>query len=157
MGKQPVTEDVTKIISLLAERFPKCFVVYQWRRRPLKLGIHKDILAVLDIAPADLSFALRFYCGNEGYLRNSLKGAWRVDLDGNVTGIVTAEEEATAKQRLASARAKKKARMEAKAKEAKATAEAAKPKRLSLTDLKAAAVARRAANAQHSHSLEDVT
>jgi ProP effector len=140
-------KNVTQTIALLAERFPKCFVLYQWRRKPLKLGIHKDILAVLDIAPGDLSNAMRFYCGNEGYLRNTLKGAWRIDLDGNVPGTVTAEEEANAKQRLASVQVKKKARMEAKA-------EAARPKRLTLNDLKAAATARRAATAQQSHSLD---
>jgi hypothetical protein len=31
------------VIALLAETFPKCFSVYQPRRRPLKLGIHKDV------------------------------------------------------------------------------------------------------------------
>jgi sRNA-binding protein len=69
-----------QIVVLLVERFPKCFFIYERRRRPLKIGVHKDILAVLDIAPAELSLALRSYCKNEGYLLNSLKGASRIDL-----------------------------------------------------------------------------
>src|SRR5262245_45967863 len=31
---------VAAVIALLAERYPKCFSVYEGRRRPLKLGIH---------------------------------------------------------------------------------------------------------------------
>jgi ProQ/FINO family len=51
---------VMAVIALLAELYPKCFSVYQWRRRPLKLKIHLDIQAALDgaITPAQLHRAL---------------------------------------------------------------------------------------------------
>src|SRR5262245_34878002 len=49
-----MTKAVTKVpeiaaaLSLLAERWPKCFSVFERRRRPLKVGIDRDIKAALD-------------------------------------------------------------------------------------------------------------
>jgi len=134
----------TAAIALLAELYPKCFSVYEGRRRPLKIGIHKDILAAVDgaLTPLELSRALGIYCSNPAYLGHTRKGAWRLDLDGNPAGTVTADEEAHAKATLAGIRTKKEVRTAA----AKATAQPAIPqpaKRLSLADLKAAALARK--------------
>jgi sRNA-binding protein len=124
----------TAAITLLAETFPRCFSVYEGRRRPLKIGIHKDILAAVDgaLTPLELSKALRAYCANGAYLHSSREGAQRIDLDGNPAGIVTAEESQGAKARLTARKAVKPTRSEPPA-----------PKRLSLTDLKAAALARK--------------
>jgi len=36
------------LIEKLADRFPACFAVYEKRRRPLKIGIHDDLVAALD-------------------------------------------------------------------------------------------------------------
>src|SRR5262245_8233047 len=106
---QSHNQAVTAAIALLAETFPQCFSVYEGRRRPLKLKIHLDIQAALNgaITPADLHRALGLYCSNEAYLGNTRKGAWRLDLDGNPAGTVTADEEAHAKATLAGIRAKK--------------------------------------------------
>src|SRR5262245_44585986 len=135
---------VAALIALLAETFPKCFSVYQGRRRPLKLKIHLDIQATLDgaITPAEFHKALGTYCSNQAYLSHTRKGAWRLDLDGNPAGVVTADEEAHAKATLAGIKAKKEARAAA----AKAAAQPTIPeplRRLSLADLKAAALARK--------------
>jgi len=135
---------VAAVIALLAETFPKCFSVYQPRRRPLKIGIHKDILAAVDgaLTPLELGRGLGAYCSNQAYLEHTRTGAWRLDLDGKPAGVVTADEEAHAKATLAGIRAKKDARTAA----AKAAAQLASPqpaKRLSLADLKAAALARK--------------
>jgi ProP effector len=126
-------------IALLADAFPKCFSVYELRRRPLKVGIHQDILAALDgtITPAELRNALGVYCSNPGYLSHMLKGAWRLDLDGEPAGGVTAAEEADAKTKLISLRAKQKNRT------AQAKVQAPPAKRSSFADLKAAAQARK--------------
>jgi len=125
---------VAAVIALLAEMFPKCFSVYQGRRRPLKLKIHLDIQAGLGgaITPTELHKALGVYCANDAYLRSSQEGAQRIDLDGNPAGIVTAEEAQDARARLAGRKAPK-----------PTTSEPPTPKRLSLADLKAAALARR--------------
>lgn len=82
-------------IGLLAKSFPKCFAVFAQRRKPLKLGIHKDILERLaDVVSADdVMWALRFYCGHKVYRSRLVAGAWRYDLDGNVAGAVTKDEE----------------------------------------------------------------
>ena len=82
------------LIEKLAERWPRCFSVYEKRRRPLKLGIHHDILAAFDgsVTPADLSNAMRYYVGNRGYLRYCREGVDRIGLDGEPAGKVSAKE-----------------------------------------------------------------
>jgi ProQ/FINO family len=47
-----MTHDPTirAILELLAERWPSAFSIYEARRRPLKIGVHLDILAALDDA-----------------------------------------------------------------------------------------------------------
>ena len=138
---------VQATLDLLAERWPKTFSVYEARRRPLKVKIHSDILAALDgaITPDELKRALAHYCKNPGYLRNTLTGGWRIDLNGNPAGVVTRAEEANAKQQLALIEKRKADRAAAK-KAAEGAAEIARRgPRLSLADLKAAALARKAA------------
>jgi hypothetical protein len=62
----------------LAERWPRAFAVYQYRRRPLKIGIDNDIAAAAGAITTDeLKAALRFYCGNIGYLLACREGAER--------------------------------------------------------------------------------
>jgi len=130
---------IAATIELLAETFPKCFSIYQERRRQLKLGIHLDIQAALDgaVTPAELHRALGTYCSNPIYLGHMRKGAWRLDLNGEPAGTVTADEEAHAKATLVRIRAKQAARTAA------VEAQAPTPKRLSLSDLKAAAIRRK--------------
>src|SRR5262249_2542147 len=76
--------------ALLCERFPKCFVLYEARRRPLKIGTDKDILAALDgaVTPDELSKALCLYVINKTYRARLKAGATRIDLDGIPAGIV---------------------------------------------------------------------
>jgi len=85
---------VAAVIALLAELYPRCFSIYEGRRRPLKIGIHKDIQAKLDgaITADELHKALGAYCSNPVYLSSTRKGAWRLDLDGKPAGVVTADE-----------------------------------------------------------------
>jgi ProP effector len=128
-------------IALLAEAFPTAFAIYEVKRRPLKVGIHADVLAALNgaMTPAELGLALRRYCGNSVYLSRLLRGAWRYDVDGQRAGDVTAEEEERAKARLAARLAKAKPQKPSapKAKpQPKIIAPAPAPKRDSLADLK---------------------
>ena len=132
---------VAAVIALLVEAFPRCFSIYEGRRRPLKLKIDLDILTALNgaVTPAELQKALGAYTSNSSYLGHILKGAWRVDLAGEPAGVVTADEEAHAKAALARIRAKEKKRTA----QAKVQTQAPPAKRLSLADLKAAAVRRK--------------
>jgi sRNA-binding protein len=111
---------IAAAISLLAELYPKTFSIYQERRHPRKLGIHLDIQAALNGVNA-----LGAYCANQAYLGRTRNG--------EPAGVVTAEEEAHAREMLAGIRAKKTA----------TKAQAPPTKRLSLADLKAAALARK--------------
>jgi ProP effector len=81
------------VIELLAETFPRCFVVHEARRRPLKIGIHQDILSRLHgaVTAAELSLALSIYCGNKVYKHRLRPGAVRVDLNGEQAGVVASE------------------------------------------------------------------
>ena len=121
-------------IAALAEWFPLCFAVYERRRKPLKLGIHLDVLAATSgaITPEELTEALWAYVGNTFYLKATIEGAARVDLQGNATGMVTADEAKGARHRLAT--------------RSKQTAPKNQPptvRRLGLADLRVAGKARR--------------
>src|SRR5215813_2654658 len=97
--RQKRNQAVAAAIALLAELYPKCFSVYQERRRPLKLGIHLDIEAALDgaITPVELHRALGAYCRNPFYLDRTRKDAQRLDLNGKPAGVITADEETLAR------------------------------------------------------------
>jgi sRNA-binding protein len=87
------------LLGLWLELFPRCFT--RFRRRPLKIGIHNDIIdRVGELGAVELKSAMRCYCGQRVYLMACTEGATRIDLDGNAAGIVTAEEAAHAKAAL---------------------------------------------------------
>jgi ProP effector len=134
-----MTHDPTirAILELLAERWPLAFSIYEARRRPLKVGIHNDLIAALDgaVTPDDLGLALRVYVSNRVYRSRLVAGATRINFTGEPAGIVS-EAEAT------QARPKPKAVSAPKP----ITQTSVPPvKRLSsLADLRAAAAARKA-------------
>jgi sRNA-binding protein len=117
-------------MALLAERF-----------RPLKIGINADVVVAMagTMTARDVATALRFYTGSVLYQRALTAGAGRLDLDGNLAGTVTPQEEAAAlaKQRAWTVRKGAGAANTAKAKPV------AGPKRLTLADLKQAAKERK--------------
>jgi ProP effector len=134
-------------IVVLADLFPACFSVFQQCRKPLKVGIRDDVLAALNgaITAKEAGFALKVYTSNYHYLKACKEGAPRVGVGGEITGHVTAEEAANAKQRLALRQAKQ-ARRRQTTKPTRRTTKPTKPApcRLNLADLRAAAQARRA-------------
>jgi ProP effector len=102
------------IIARLERLWPRCFVVYEGRRRPLKLGIDRDVIAQCQQAidkglntVKDLRRALRHYVGNTNYLKACGQGVGRVDLDGRIVGVVTADEARHAREVLRQRRAKR--------------------------------------------------
>jgi len=130
--------------ALLAERFPRGFAIYEARRRPLKIGIHADITAALGgaITWRELRNALCSYIRNRGYLLSLRAGAERIDLYGNVAGVVTADEADHARAVLMRRRAKKAARA-ATAPVPSPQQPTSPPKRLGLADPKLAAQRRK--------------
>jgi ProP effector len=134
-------QNVMATLALLAERWPRCFVIFEQRRRPLKIGIHTDILAALDgaVTPAKLGHALRAYVHNSVYRSRLIAGATRVDLDGEPAGVVTKKEATSASVTRDSSPSK------ASPPAVKPTTTIAAVRRLSLADLKEAAQRRKAA------------
>jgi len=121
--------DPHPVIAALCEKFPAAFFQFEQRRRPLKLGIHKDILAAMPaITAKEIHAAMRYYTSNEFYCRGCIEGAARIGLDGGELGTVTAGEAASSAARLAGIKAWKKekvtARKAAAAKKAAADAKA---------------------------------
>jgi sRNA-binding protein len=83
---------VLATVTLLADRFPAAFFMFESRRRPLKIGIASDICeAVPEINKEHLQWALARYCMSPGYLRSLTSGAERVGLAGDAAGTVTDE------------------------------------------------------------------
>lgn len=133
-------------LDLICEAFPACFQRYERRRRPLKIGIHADVLAALDgaIKPEELSAALGIYTKNKVYRSGLVAGAVRIDLNGQPCGAVTIEQAAPVPPRAPRA-PRSKAAPPAPAIAPEVEAPAAPNGRLTLAGLRAAARARREA------------
>jgi sRNA-binding protein len=87
-------------IGKLAKLFPHCFAL----RRPLKIGIREDIFARAPDIPRDLIVtSLRAYTRCVPYWLLLKAGTPRIDLDGNVAGAVTIEDEAHAERKITQA------------------------------------------------------
>ena len=129
-------------IARLAATFPQCFAVYQLRRRPLKVGIHHDIIAKVEIDPRELRRALRLYVHNDGYLRGMRVGIPRIDLDGNPVGAVTAEQ---AKQAADELKRRKPTTGKQNGSATPRVSTTPRPPRITLSDLREAAARRRQA------------
>jgi len=130
-------------LALLCERWSKCCFMFQGRRLPLKIGIHKDIPDGL-IEPKMLRLVFRLYINNPGYLNAMRLGAARVDLNGEVAGTVDENDAKSAQAHLAGIRKAKESRKQ-KRKPSAPTPEAkpAPPPRDGLAGLRQAARARR--------------
>ena len=139
---KPRDAAVDAAIALLAETWPACFCVYERRRRPLQLGIRQDVLAGLGgaMTEQELRRALRYYTGNAWYLRASIAGTMRVDLNGSPACAVSAEEAAVAVGRLA---ARQRRRQAPPAPTPAPPNPLPVPKRIGLADLRQAAQLRK--------------
>jgi ProP effector len=132
------------VIAKLAQMFPRTFFVVGAARRPLKVGISRDLMAAgTGLSRARVRHALHHYTRSIGYLTAMTVGAARVDLNGEPAGSVTADEAAHAAERLARIRAAIEEKKRAVAAPKPEPVPAPQPQRLGLADLKAAALARR--------------
>jgi ProP effector len=94
-------------IAALCKTFPAAFARHG-ARRPLKIGIDRDLVA-RGVDADVIRAGLGSYCRSPAYLLAQRAGAARVDLDGNAAGTVTAEEAASARERLAKKKLRRKA------------------------------------------------
>jgi ProP effector len=98
-------------IDQLATLYPLCFFREYELRRPLKIGIREDIIAQHpELQPSVIVSALQNYTRGVPYWSTLKAGAARIDLDGNVAGQVTIEDEQAANAKIAKAERRAKAR-----------------------------------------------
>ncbi|HRW67350.1 MAG TPA: ProQ/FinO family protein, partial [Candidatus Competibacter sp.] len=76
-------------LPALTETYPACF--NSENPRPLKLGIHRDLMAA-GFEKAAVKRALARYCNRPRYRKALCAGAIRIDLQGQPAGAVTAAE-----------------------------------------------------------------
>jgi ProP effector len=99
---KPGIKAVYATVELLATTWPKAFSVEFAGRKPLKVGISRDIAAATEgaITPEELDAAMNLYCSHKGYLTKLRARAQRVDLDGSPAGEVTPVQAAYARRRI---------------------------------------------------------
>jgi sRNA-binding protein len=75
-----------RMLAFLRDAFPKAFPPEGHRPKPLKIGIHLDILERTKgtISERRLARALRHHVSDEAYLDAGKRGEPRVDLDGRI-------------------------------------------------------------------------
>jgi sRNA-binding protein len=101
-GERMSRGDIQRSIAELAERFPSTFTAEKsLPHRPLKVGIAEDLVAAGIICKTTLGRILRSYCQRPLYLVALTEGSPRYGLDGSQVGMVSADEAASARDRLA--------------------------------------------------------
>jgi ProP effector len=81
------------LIEKLASVYPRAFFVRPEDRKPLKLGVHRDLRSDVahGLSHAELRRAVGHYCRSPGYLAACTEGAERIDLNGLAARSVSAE------------------------------------------------------------------
>jgi ProP effector len=130
------------VLVMLMQNFPKVFAPFSaWKRLPLKIGIHDDIIAAMPgVAVSVTRTAMRIYTTTHAYQRSLIEGAERIDLAGQPAGIVTADAAELARASLAGLLELKRRSPPAAT---SSPAPAPKAKRVTLADLRTAAERRR--------------
>jgi sRNA-binding protein len=84
------------------DQFPAVFILERWQpHKPLAIGIDKAMVATGHLKPFEVGLALGSYTKRRMYQQCLSNGGPRYNLDGTVTGEVTADQMAFAKLRLA--------------------------------------------------------
>jgi len=107
-----------ELLRLLHAKYPNCFIDFFAKKenttplKPVGLGIHKQIkIENPDISSQQLRQIMQIYTRNHRYLKIMQAGAARVDLQGKPSGdSVTEAQAATAQEKLATHKAKWKAK-----------------------------------------------
>lgn len=85
------TKIAAKVFSVLRKRFPKTF----FEPKPLAIGIKDELFAAeeeLGLSKTELRIFLNIYCRSKNYREARIVNAERVNLKGDVTGLVTEPE-----------------------------------------------------------------
>lgn len=88
-----INKNAAPTLELLKARFPAIFVDNEAEMRPLKIGIHKDLFDALggEVTRMSIRGALALYTSAPSYKPVIKPGVPRIDLNGEVCGIVEEE------------------------------------------------------------------
>jgi sRNA-binding protein len=106
--------EILQIRTAMVLAFPNCFVPKKAAKRPLKIGISKELrdqarALYPQISSKMLSRFIYDYCSGNNYLACIKAGAARVDLNGSLAGFVTPAEAKHAAGELAALEKRQKA------------------------------------------------
>ena len=88
--------------KILHKAFPNAIAAQGKSKRPLAIGIHRQFFHFFpEMSRSSIRNALADYTGGPTYLRNVVAGAIRVDILGEPNGIVSVDDEAFARAKLA--------------------------------------------------------
>lgn len=98
---QPDFADQQEIVAQLAKLYPQAFFVDPKQRKPLMIGIFKQLVGVIpDISNKRLRNALGFYCYHFDYLKALQSESHRIDLKGEPAQEIAEDEKTNAEQKL---------------------------------------------------------
>ncbi len=92
--KKELSTDIQNFIEwlrILKQRFPKAFP--KKKRVVLKIGIREDIMQELNLSKTKARKFLQWYTTGSWYIEQHKTGVPRYDLEGNVVGYVTPQQE----------------------------------------------------------------
>lgn len=108
MGARSLNASERAALAALREDFPSAFPESDAEIRPLALDTRERldawILARPDLQPKAVVRALQKHCGRIAYKRCLVAGVERIDLDGQPSGVVTVEAQASAEHYIEAAR-----------------------------------------------------
>lgn len=104
-SKRASRDEILQVRAAVSHAFPDCFAPKGGKKRPLKIGIVKELLAEARAVFPGISRRLiiaflKDYTSGPRYHEVMVRGAARVDIRGNFAGFVTEREAAYASDRL---------------------------------------------------------
>jgi hypothetical protein len=86
---------------ILIKRWSNCFKGYMRPKKPIKVGIHRDIFAAApELDAKTVKMTLRRYVSDASYRAALIEGAARYDLNGCPDGVVTEQQARDAAMKL---------------------------------------------------------
>ena len=81
-----------RVLNILIDKYPKTF---GYKPKPLAVGIGKELFAIakeLGLSKRELNIFFIFYCRSKEYKEKLILNAERINLKGEVTGVVTEQQ-----------------------------------------------------------------
>jgi ProP effector len=92
---RPSADAAARAVATLQKCFPRAFPRSPTPKVPLKIGILKDVLthaASIGLSERDIRNGMKLWCRGHHYWTRLTAGNARVDLQGMVVGVVSAED-----------------------------------------------------------------